>query len=195
MSLISPLSVDEVGFEFVGLTDEVIKQADHVILSTAVSRNSAWILPANFFSLLGLVESIRGFIEWIQRNPQTSFRAMKLGARLTWWVHESGAIMNAMGPNVISSALRAMSSGRVHSIIFVSLAAQAWWKARGITSKTSTEEGLTRRRGQINSIYPFFSPATQHELHWGVPRWKLNHLSSKAHNKTSVKEETRILRR
>jgi glycosyltransferase involved in cell wall biosynthesis len=156
-------------FAVVGLTLRAVQDADAVIVSTAVAPNSAWIAAAaagpsaSFLSSAAeLTATLLDLAAYATGISRTSALQVRPPARLVWLVHESGAVMSALGRTATNAAVAALSDprGRVDNVVFISHAAQSWWL---------DEVG---RQGATLAV------PRQLVLHWGVPRWKLEHLAS-----------------
>ena len=169
LALISPLKNHDLLFDLVGLTPRVVNDADVVLLSTATAANSAWVVPASPGILAFLFPGISHFL---LGTRATSSLDMKPSAHLAWWVHESGAIMDALGPAATRAAVAAMSNSRVNSLVFVSRATQRWWNDQGVLP-TRSDGRDSRGHGAINTF------PRQNVLLWGIPEWKIRSLSSR----------------
>jgi glycosyltransferase involved in cell wall biosynthesis len=183
VSLLAPVDSSAAAFSVVGLTPSAVREADVVIVSTAVAPNSAWIAAAAAAAsaatsatavaaevtnpswaprgLAGLVDSILDLAALAMGTSRASAAHMRPQARLVWLVHEGGAVMRALGRPAHDAAVSALSDShsRVDRVVFVSHVAQAWWL-----------DQVGRRGASI-------SAPRQAVLHWGVPRWKLEHLA------------------
>jgi glycosyltransferase involved in cell wall biosynthesis len=170
-SLLSPLADHAAAFDIVGLTARVVEDADVVVISTATAPNSAWIAAGKAVSTTSSFPSlpyrlaaavINHLVALATGESSATAAAMRPGARLVWLVHESGAVMRALGPGASTAAVDALSDprSRVNRVVFVSNAARLWWieqlRAAGAVTASAWEQLV---------------------LHWGVPRWKLDYLS------------------
>ena len=172
MSLLAPLTADTAAFPVVGLTSRAVHDADVVVVSTAVAANSAWVTAGSttsadappFFSHSGIVSAVFDLAALVTGASRSTAAFMRPQARLVWLVHESGAVMRALGHSASEAALSAMSGprSRVDRVVFVSNAAMSWW-----------HEQLRLRDATV-------SAQQQLVLHWGVPSWKLDHLLAPA---------------
>ena len=169
-ALVSLLGGGAAAFAVVGLTPREVRDADFVIVSTAVASNSAWIAAAAAMppapppsGMAGVADALLDLAAIATGASRTSARHVRPNARLVWLVHESGAVMRALGRGATDAAVAAMSDprGRVDSVVFVSHAARAWWL-----------EEVQRQHASASALRPSLV------LHWGVPRWKLELLAS-----------------